>query len=109
MSSSFLLDLALRLHRLVGADIVVGERVVDDLQAHLDRHFVGRRAVFSQQELEDENRNVGADLHLSDEILSDDLAGESRLTLSSSASRAGALLITHSLIITRTGISFGDL
>jgi hypothetical protein len=33
---SFFLDLALRLHPLVGADIVVGERVVDDLQSHLD-------------------------------------------------------------------------
>ena len=36
---------------LLRAVIIVGERVVDDLQAHLDRHFVGRCAVFPQQKL----------------------------------------------------------
>ena len=75
------LDLALRLHRLVGADVVVCERVVDDLQSHLDRDFVGRGAVFSEQELEHEDRNVRADLDFPDEILAHDLAGEELVRL----------------------------
>ena len=85
-----LLDLALRLRRLVGPDVVVGERVVDDLQSHLDRDLVRRGAVLAEQELEHEDGNVRADLDLADEVLAHDLAGEERgSTLSSSASRAG--------------------
>ena len=75
------LHLALRLHRLVGADVVVGERVVDDLQPHLDRHLVRRRAVLAEQELEHEDRHVRADLDLPDEVLAHDLAGEEAVHL----------------------------
>ena len=73
---ALLLDLALRLRRLVRADVVVRERVVDDLQPHLDRDLVRRGAVLAEQELEDEDRHVRADLHLADQVLADDLAGE---------------------------------
>ena len=79
--TALVLDLALGLHRLVGADVVVGQRVVDDLQAHLDRHSVRRGAVLAEQELEDEDRHVGADLDLPDEVLADDLAGEDAVDL----------------------------
>jgi hypothetical protein len=41
------LDRGLGLHRLVGADVVVGQGVVDHLQAELDRGVVGRRAVLA--------------------------------------------------------------
>ena len=76
-----LLDLALRLHRLVGADVVVGEGVVDDLQPHLDRHLVRGGAIFPEEELQNEHGNVGARLDLADEILADDLARENPVRL----------------------------
>ena len=76
-----LLHLALRLLGLVRADVVVGQRVVDDLQAHLDGHLVRRRAVLPEQVLQDEDGHVRADLHLADQILADDLAGEEAVDL----------------------------
>jgi hypothetical protein len=76
-----LLDLALGAHRLVGADVVVGQGVVDHLQAHLDRHVVGRGAIFSEQELQHEHRDIGADLHATHQILAHHLAGEGAIGL----------------------------
>ena len=38
--SAFLFDLALRLPRLIRANVIVCQRVVDDLQSHLDRDLV---------------------------------------------------------------------
>ena len=92
-----LLDLALRLRRLVGPDVVVRERVVDDLQPHLDRDLVGRRAVLPEQELEHEDRHVRADLDLADEVLADDLAGEEPVRPCRRARRARGLLRCSSL------------
>ena len=89
------LDLALRLHRLVGANVVVCERVVDDLQSHLDRDFVGRGAVFSEQELEHEDRDVCPDLDLPDEVLSHDLSGEELVRLVIERIAGGRCSIAH--------------
>ena len=72
---------ALRLRRLIRANVVVCERVVDDLQSHLDRKFIRRGAVFSEQEFKHENGNVRPDLDLPDEILSHDLSGEQLVRL----------------------------
>ena len=52
------------------------ERVVDDLQPGVDGGRVVGGAVLPEQVLEDEDRHVGPDLHLADQILADDLAGE---------------------------------
>ena len=71
-----LLDLALCLGALIGSDVVVGQGVVHDLQAHLDSHLVAGGAVLAEQVLEDEHRHVGADLDLADQVLANHLAGE---------------------------------
>src|ERR1039457_3043885 len=67
------LYLALGLRGLIRAYVVVCESVVNDLQSHLNREFIRRRAVLSKQEFEHEDWNVRADLDLSDEILAHDL------------------------------------
>ena len=74
-------DHALGLHRLVGPDVVLGKGVVDDLEAHLDRDRVRGGAVLAEQELEHEDRHVGADLDVADEVLADNLAGEGAIDL----------------------------
>ena len=74
---ALLFDSALGFHELVGPDVVFGQRVVDDLQAHLDGHFIRRRAVLAQQKFEHEDRHVGSDLHLADEVFADHFAVKS--------------------------------
>jgi hypothetical protein len=74
--AALLFDTALRLRGLVGTDVVVGKGVVDDLEPHLDRHPVGRRAVLAEEVLQDEHRDIGTDFDLAYQILADDLARE---------------------------------
>ena len=52
------------------------QRLVDDLEPGRDRGRVVGRAVLPEQELEDVDGHVGADLDLADEVLADDAAGE---------------------------------
>jgi hypothetical protein len=111
-----LFDLALGLHRLVRADVVLGEGVVHHLKAHLDRHLVRRRAVFAEQELQDKHRHVRADLHLTDEVFADDTPGEDAVDLvikrvalwevaheSLSSAHLGATALTTLTATTRRG------
>ena len=76
-----LLDAALGLRRFVGPDVVLGQDVVDDFEAHLDRQLVGRGTILAEQVLQDEDRNIDADLDPSDEVLAHDLAGEDTVDL----------------------------
>ena len=86
---------ALRLRRLVRANVVVCERVVDDLQSHLDRKFIRRGAVLSEQEFEHEDRNVRPDLDLADEVLAHDLSGEQLVRLVVECVARGGCSIAH--------------
>ncbi len=74
--SPLLFDLALGLHGLVGPDVVVGKRLVDYLEPHLDSHLVRRGTVLAEQELQHEHRNVGAHLNLPNQVLAHHLAVE---------------------------------
>ena len=102
---ALLLDLALRLRRLVGADVVVGQRLVDDLHPHPDRHLVGRGAVLPEEVLEHEDGDVRPDLHLADEVLADDLAREDASHLVVELVADGDLLFGDPHIPSLTGIS----
>src|SRR4051812_14512616 len=62
--------------RLVGADEVRAQNLVDGVQPRLDRGRVVGRAVLPQEELQHVDRNVGADLDLADEILAHDPSGK---------------------------------
>ena len=73
---ALVLDDRLDLVRLVGPDEVRGERVVDHPQPGVDGGRVVGRTVLAEQVLQDEDRDVGPDLDLADQILADDLAGE---------------------------------
>ena len=92
-----LLDLAWAFIDSSGADVVVRQRVVDDLQPHLDRDLVRRRAVLPEQELEDEDRHVRADLHLAHEVLADHLAGEQPVHLVVEGVSCGDGAVAHGL------------
>ncbi len=76
--------LALVLHhrlclvRFVGPDEVRGQRVVDDPQPGVDSGGVVGGAVFPQEVLKDEDRDVGPDLHLAHQVLADHLARKHR-------------------------------
>ena len=73
---ALLLELRLRLLGLVGSDEVLLQSLVDHLEAGRDRRRVVGRAVLAEQELKDVDGDVGADLHLADEVLPDDPARE---------------------------------
>ena len=75
---ALVLDQRLGLVRLVGPDEVRGERVVDHPQPGVDGGGVVGGAVLPEQVLQDEDRDVGPDLHLADQILADHLAREDR-------------------------------
>ena len=72
----FFLSSAFACLGLVGSDEVVRQRLVDDLEAGLDRGRVVGGAVLPEEELEDVDRHVRADLDLADEVLAHDPARE---------------------------------
>ena len=75
---ALVLDQRLGLVRLVGPDEVRGDRGVDHPQPGVDGGGVVGGAILAEQVLQDEDRHVGPDLHLADEILADHLAREDR-------------------------------
>lgn len=103
------LDLDLSLHRFVRSDVVLRQGVVDDLEAHLDRHLVRRRRVLAEQVLEDEDGDVRAHLHLADKILPDDLAREQAVGLVVKGVPTGNGADAHGQATPRlTGMSCGE-
>ncbi len=91
-----LLDLGLGLLRLIGPDEVLGQCLIDDVQAGLDGGGVVGCAVLAEQELEHVDGHVGADFDLADEVLAYDPPGEHRLARSSSRSAVGSVkVIVH--------------
>ncbi len=60
--------------RLVGTDEVGRQGVVDHLQTGVDGDGIIGGAVFPQQVLQDEDRDVGSHLHLAHQVLADHLA-----------------------------------
>ena len=103
--AALLLDPALSLLGLVRADVVVGERVVDDLQPHLDRHLVRGCAVFAKQVLEHEDGDIGPDLHLAHQVLAHHPAGEGAVDLVVEGVPGRDLFACHDQIPSLTGIS----
>ena len=75
---ALVLDHRLGFVRLVGPDEVRGQRVVHHLQPGVDGHRVVGGAILPQQVLQDEDRDVGPDLHLADQILADHFARKHR-------------------------------
>ena len=75
---ALVLDHRLGFVRLVGPDEVRRQRVVDHPQPGVDGRRVVGGTVLAQQVLQDEDRDVGPDLHLADQVLADHFAREDR-------------------------------
>jgi hypothetical protein len=74
--AALVLESELGLVRFVRADKILADRVVDHAEPGLDRVRVVGGAVLPEQVLEYINRDVRADLDLSDEIFADHLSAE---------------------------------
>ena len=97
------LHLALSFGAFIWPDVIVGQGVIDNLHAHLDRHLITGGAVFAEQVFEDEDRHVGSDLDLANEILADHLARENAVDLVVEEIAGWGLGVCHGHIARETG------
>jgi len=73
---ALVLDHRLRLVGLIGSDEVGTDRGVHDAKPRLDGRRVIGGAILAEKVLEDKDRHIRPDLHLSDEVLANYLPGK---------------------------------